>query len=280
MSAILWTDYGVGEHRTPCPECGRGARDKTLGVTIVADGSGVAHCFRCGLVERYRPEHGSREARPAKPLIKGKRTSGASDTLTNVGRELWDACGALSGVAVAYLEARCCRIPPSEGDLRFHPALKHPTGHVGPALVALVTHAVTGKPMTLHRTWVRPDGRKADVEPPRLLLGGHRKQGGVIRLWPDECVTYGLAVAEGVETALSLAWGFTPVWACIDAGNLAAFPSLFGIESLVIACDNDAAGRAASRACAVRWADAGAQTCVTRQTANDLNDVLTGVTKC
>jgi phage/plasmid primase-like uncharacterized protein len=134
--------------------------------------------------------------------------------------------------------------------------------------------------MTLHRTWVGPDGRKANVDPPRLLLGGHRKQGGVIRLWPDESVTRGLAVAEGVETALSLAWGFAPVWACIDAGNLAAFPHLSGVESLVIACDNDGAGRAAARACAARWVDAGAETFITRQTENDLNDVLMEVAEC
>jgi hypothetical protein len=135
---------------------------------------------------------------------------------------------------------------------------------------------VTAKPISLHRTWVRADGRKADIEHPRLLLGdGHRKQGGVIRLWPDDAVTTGLGIAEGIETALSLAHGYSPVWALIDASNLAAFPYLPGIESHVIGADNDAAGIAAARACAARWAVAGAEVLLTRQAENDLNDMLT-----
>jgi hypothetical protein len=111
--------------------------------------------------------------------------------------------------------------------------------------------------MTLHRTWVRADGSKADCDSLRLLLGGHAKKHGVIRLWPDEAVTYGLAVAEGIETALSLALAYQPVWACIDAGNLAALPVLAGIETLVIGADNDDVGITAAEACATRWNDAG-----------------------
>ncbi|MFM0644531.1 toprim domain-containing protein, partial [Paraburkholderia bryophila] len=116
--------------------------------------------------------------------------------------------------------------------------------------------------------------RKADVDPPRLLLGGHRKQGGVIRLWPSEAVTVGLGIAEGIETALSLAWAYVPVWACIDAGNLKALPRLPGIESLVIGADNDPAGMDAAHACAQRWAADRSEVYMTRQEQNDLNDVL------
>jgi hypothetical protein len=122
--------------------------------------------------------------------------------------------------------------------------------------VALVTDILTHAPISLHRTWVRADGSKADVDTPRLLLGGHRKAGGVIRLWPDEAVTTGLAVAEGIETALSVAHVFRPVWAVIDAGNLARFPILDGIEALTIAVDDDPAGIRAAGECAERWAQA------------------------
>jgi hypothetical protein len=119
--------------------------------------------------------------------------------------------------------------------------------------VALVTCAENREPLTLHRTWIRPDGRKAEVDPPRLLLGHHRKQGGVIRLWPDEAVTTGLAVAEGIETALAVATVYRPVWSGIDAGNLAALPALAGIEELLIMADHDDAGLHAARECAARW---------------------------
>ena len=87
-----------------------------------------------------------------------------------------------------------------------------------------------------------------------MLLKGHKKAGGVIRLWPDECVTQGLAVAEGIETALCAAHAFTPVWSTIDAGNLAALPILSGIDALTIFADADAAGERAAAACATRWA--------------------------
>ena len=188
----------------------------------------------------------------------------------------FDALAAPAGPALAYLQARRCVIPPADSDLRWHEALRHPCGHVGPALVALVTDARTREPLTLHRTWIQRDGTKApEADPPRLLLGGHRKAGGVIRLWPDEAVTTGLALAEGVETALSLAHVHRPAWACIDAGNLATLPVLAGVECLVIGADHDAAGIKASTTCAERWAAAGADVAVVlpRVAHQDLNDL-------
>lgn len=270
---ISCDSYGPGSHRIPCPACNRGERDKTLGLTIEADGRGVCHCFRCEFTESYRPERGARPLLAPKPVAKAVSAQ-RHEVLAGFGRDVWDAAVPLSGVALDYLNARRCYIPPADGDLRFHPSLKHPSGHVGPALVALVTDAVTGQPISLHRTWIQADGRKADINPPRLLLGGHRKQGGVIRLWPDEAVTHGLGIAEGIEAALSLAWAYRPVWACIDAGNLAAFPVLGGIEALTIAADNDDAGRRAADSCASRWAHAEAIVRIVRQPQNDLNDIL------
>jgi len=57
--------------------------------------------------------------------------------------------------------------------------------------VALISHVESHKPLSLHRTWVQPNGKKAAFDPPRLLLANHAMKDGVIRLWPDECVTYG-----------------------------------------------------------------------------------------
>ena len=97
------------------------------------------------------------------------------------------------------------------------------------------------------------------MKPERMLAANHRAKGGVIRLWPDECITFGLAVAEGIETALSVAHAIAPAWACIDAGNLAGFAVLSGIDSLVIATDGDEVGRRAAKECAARWRRAGRQ---------------------
>ncbi len=214
-----------------------------------------------------------RAGRPAARPLETPKHEGLSEWA----RELWRAAVALPGtIGEAYLLARHCVIPPADGDLRFHPNLKHgPSVESGPALVALVTDTRTGEPLTLHRTWIRGDGMKAPFDPPRLLLGGHRKRGGCVRLWPDEAVTTGLGIAEGIETALSLAHAFRPVWALIDAGNLAALPELPGIEALTIAADNDPAGTAAADECAERWAAAGREVCIVQAEGErqDLNDL-------
>jgi len=269
---IAWNDYQAGEHRIECPSCGRGGRDKTAGLTIEPDGKGVLHCFRCAYVESHQPDRGAvRRLATIKPTQKSHTQK--LDSLCEWGRAFWRSCHPLSGVALHYLRARHCVIPPADGHLRWHPSVKHRSGYVGPALVALITDVLTGEPLSLHRTWITPTG-KADLDTPRLPLWNHTTKGGCIRLWPDEAVTYGLGIAEGIETALSLAWAYAPVWATIDAGHLSQFPVLPGIETLVIAQDQDPAGMSAASICARRWADADKEVLVTRQAANDLNDVL------
>lgn len=267
-TTIRWEEYEAGEHRVRCPACSRRETDRTAGLLIEFNGRGVLHCFRCQLVLTHRGESLSQAIRTPTP-----RTT-KHTTLSSWGSSLWDQCVPISGIARAYLDARQCYLPPEDGDLRWHPSLKHRSGHVGPALVGLITHVQTRKRLSLHRTWITPTG-KADVDPPRMPLASHSTEGGCIRLWPDEAVTYGLAISEGIETALSLAWAYNPVWATIDAGHMRKFPVLDGVETLVIGCDQDEAGREAARECSDRWAAANREVLVTRQQKNDLNDVLT-----
>lgn len=257
----------VGDHRLPCPQCDKGKRDQALGVTVTLEG-GVWHCFRCEWSGSWRGQ------KPAKRLPAASVRQEKHLRLTSHYAAFWRDLQPIAGTGEQYLTARQCALPPSDGHLRGLETLRHPTGHVGPALVALVTDAITRAPLTLHRTWIRADGNKADVDPPRLLLGKHRKQGGVIRLWPDEAVTTGLAIAEGIETALSVARAFTPVWSTIDAGNMAAFSVLDGIESLLIVADNDAAGIRAAEQCAERWYRAGREVRIAKSPVpgEDLND--------
>lgn len=258
-----------GSHRLTCPDCGRSDRDRTMGVTVERDRT-VWHCYRCGQAGARR--HGqtiyTRTATPPAPTTIGRHVALASNW-----RDFYRDLQPIEGSPVAaYLNARCCEIPRSH--VRYAPALRHPSGYVGPAMVALVTDAVTREPLTLHRTWIKPDGTKADVEPARMLLGKHRKQGGVIRLFPDDAVTTALAIGEGVETMLTAALEFKPCWSAIDAGNLAGFPVLAGIESLLIVADNDAAGLRAADECAERWCRAGREVRIAKSPipGQDLND--------
>lgn len=281
---IEWAALPTGTHRLRCPACGRDRRaDKTLGVTLDALGAGVAHCFRCAFVETYRADRPSHQrqhtARHREPVQRvAVEAAPQHDTLSPQGRALWRASHPIAPGAppAHYLTMRSCALPPVSGHLRWLPAHRHPTGHVGPCLVALLTDVATRQPKSLHFTWIA-GGRKADVNPPRLLLKGHRKAGTVCRLWPDDFVTHGLGIAEGIETALSLAHGYAPVWACIDAGNLSTMPVLAGVGVLVIAQDRDPAGEKAAAMCATRWAAAGREVLVTRQEVNDLNDLVQGV---
>ncbi len=175
--------------------------------------------------------------------IPDRKPGSGEKSLDDHGRKLWKAARPIETFdpAGSYLRARGCTLPPVDGDLRWHSSMQHPSGWIGPALVALITDIRSCKPLSLHRTWIGAShpGSKAPIDRPRLLLKGHRKRDGVIRLWPDEEVISGLALGEGIETMLAAARGFRPAWATIDAGNLAAFPVLPGIDAITIFADHD-----------------------------------------
>jgi putative DNA primase/helicase len=272
--------------------------DKRKSKSLETYANGTSFCFRChhksrpcsscGETFEYRhPEHERCDAcfanreRVSAPLI-GRNTAN-EEALINTsndagfpdGRKLaaiWTRTQPLRGtLGQTYLEHRHCVVPATDGDLRFLPG----NDRYPPSLVALVTDAMTAKPLTLHFTRLAADGRgKAGTDRDKLLLRGHPKKGGVIRLWSDSDVRYGLGIAEGIETALSAAHAYTPVWATVDAGNMAAFPVLDGIETLLIFADNDEAGLRAARACGSRWAAAGREARLVVPNHGDVNDAV------
>ena len=114
------------------------------------------------------------------------------------------------------------------------------------AVIALMTDAVTGLPVGVHRTFVDTEGRKLG----RKMLGSQ----GVIRLSADEEVGSALGIAEGIEDALAVMLsGWRPVWVATSAGSIARLPVLAGIQALTIFADTDIAGRNAAETCAARW---------------------------
>lgn len=286
---------GADRWRACCPAHGS-SNPSTLSVGVGVNGAVLLQCFGGCSVAQIAYSIGlelgdlfeARAAQFAAPLPRTVPASTPRDdrrtALVGWAAALFrDECrpvqASTSNVAAEYLRARCCRLPPADGDLRWHASLRHPSGYRGPALVALISDARTREPMSLHRTWIQANGQKAEIDPPRLLLSGHAKVGGVIRLWPDESVSHGLGIAEGIETALSLAHAMPPVWSLIDAGNLAAFPVMSGISALTIAADHDPAGQRAAEACGMRWAAAGATVRVVLppEPGADLNDVVAEV---
>jgi Toprim domain len=142
--------------------------------------------------------------------------------------------------------------------LRWHAHCPWESGRHG-CMLALFTDAITGEPKAIHRTAIAA-GEKID----RKALGPVK--GCVIRVWPDECVTQGLVVAEGIETALVAATRIVhrgtllqPAWACGFAGNVKTLPVLSGVDALTVLVDHDASGTGqdAASECARRWTAAG-----------------------
>jgi phage/plasmid primase-like uncharacterized protein len=182
------------------------------------------------------------------------------------------------------------QIPDINDVLRFHPRCIFGHGRFRPCLLALIRDIKTDEPIGFVRTSIDASGRKAPVTDDgkpvaRKILGG--KAGGAIKLWSDAAVTTGLVIGEGLETTASAATQIQhrgtvlrPAWALVDAGNLAAFPVLAGVEHLTILVDNDANGKGqeAANECTRIWIRAGrdVEQLIPRGIGADFNDIALG----
>ena len=181
-------------------------------------------------------------------------------------------------VETHYLRSRQLALPDQADDaLRFHPFCPFGKGTRYPCMIALYRDIRTDEPKAIHRTALTADGKKID----RKAWGP--KAGCAIKLAPDEDVTHGLTIAEGIETALAgMALGFRPTWALGDSGAVAKFPVRTGIECLTILVDNDAsgAGQNSARECSARWTGIGCEVfrVVPTATGTDMADVVCGRT--
>jgi putative DNA primase/helicase len=127
--------------------------------------------------------------------------------------------------------------------LRFHPAMQYRNedgklmGYY-PALLALVAH--DGKPVTLHRTFLTSDGKKAPFEFPKKMMGvpsDRPASGAAIRLGIPGRV---LSVTEGIENALAITEATAMVtWPLLSASMMPAFTAPSGVEKLIIWADLD-----------------------------------------
>jgi putative DNA primase/helicase len=145
-------------------------------------------------------------------------------------------------------------------------------------MVCLVRNIVTNKQQAIHRTALMPDGTaiKRNGKTFRMSLG--EISGGAIKLDPDEDVTQGLCIGEGVETCLAgRQMGYRPVWAVVNTRGIQDFPVLPGISGLTIFGEHDEKQQSmkAIQSCAERWLAAGREVLTAWPMAgNDLNDEL------
>jgi phage/plasmid primase-like uncharacterized protein len=185
---------------------------------------------------------------------------------------VWREAQPITGtVAETYL--RCRGITADLRDtLRFHPSCWHSTARRLPAMVAMVEGADR---FAVHRTYLRPDGSgKAEVVPEKAMLGA--TAGGAVRL--SEGLD-ALAIAEGIENALSLMCGplcgSVAVWAALSTSGMASLRLPPRAGSLIVATDGDTPGKSAGTKLAERASAQGwSVTMFPAPDGRDWNDVV------
>jgi putative DNA primase/helicase len=185
---------------------------------------------------------------------------------------IWNAARPAHGTPVErYLGSRGLHLPPPP-TLRFHSSLKHPSGGIWPAMVALVTRGSDDMPLAIHRTFLARDGgNKAPVDPQRMMLGPCR--GGAVRFAAPGDV---LMVGEGIETCLAAmqATG-NATWAALSTSGLRALDLPEDVRDFIVLADGDDAGETAARDCALRWTQGGRRVRIARPPQGmDFNDML------
>ena len=189
--------------------------------------------------ERKRREEQEREAIPKREAIEAVWNASLSLTQKE----------SLAIPALKYLRSRgiCPRDGWGSNALRVHPGLTYFDAQdqlvgIFPCLVAAIKDP-QGRLVTLHRTYLSVDGRKAKVDVVKKIMpvpNGQTIKGGAIRLGDP---TDTLGVAEGIETALSVSRLTHQVcWSVISEGGMRTFEIPEGIKNLVIYADKDRSG--------------------------------------
>lgn len=270
--------YGVA----PCPVC-QPERRYDQNALNLKDGDGgrlLLHCKKsdCSFANILAAAgvSGADYAPPDPKILAQRKAEQRAEVAKRVrqAQTLWqETCPIADTPAETYLRGRGITRPLPE-TLRFHPACWHLTAQRLPAMVALVEGAEW---FAVHRTYLSADGSgKAIVDPPKAMLGA--VAGGAVRL----CEGVGpLAVAEGIETALSLASGLlrgpATIWAALSTSGMQRLRLPVSPGRLAIAPDGDKAGRGAALALADRASREGwVVSILTPPPGGDFNDLLRG----
>lgn len=277
-----------GGYLCHCPAHDDGRR--SLSLKVSEDGRLLAHCFAgCEFKDIAREIEGITGG--ARQYVAPAMTCVDSSNFEQLRDAIWsETLPVVPGDPVHTYLTKTRRLPLTiiPADLQIHPALSY-YEHDGnrsikvgeyPAMVAAVRD-VNGVLLTLHRTYLTPDGRKlSDADPSkttRKLMPGLDATGGAIGLGDagEE-----LVIAEGIETALAATiLSGLPAWAAISASGLERVIVPKGVERVVICVDNDPAGIRHSKRLALRLSRQGvepflANPIVANHSSNDWADLF------
>jgi putative DNA primase/helicase len=253
-TAIMWGTKQSTVLNLAGPHCGR-YRSWETGehgdiISFIARARKVSIAASIRVLREYLGDH-----LPSAPVktapIKATSKTADSKVHTSIALRIWGEArpilGTLGEIYLAVVRGLDVARLDVAHALRWHARAQ--------AVIGLMTDAITGEAIGIHRTFLNPDGSKRE----RKMLGRQ----GVIRLSPDAAVTSSLGLAEGVEDALAvLLSGWSPMWAGTSAGAIARFPVLPGIEVLTIFADPDDAGQRAAEACRDRWRETGREAAI------------------
>jgi putative DNA primase/helicase len=233
----------------PCPLCGGEDRFRFDN----RDGRGTYICGQCGagdgmqLAERFTGLPFAEVAARidvilgnVKPDAPARAPMSEDDRIQALRRAWVESRPVAPGDLVdTYLQSRGLGEVSYPKALRFAPSLRDGEGGIRPAMLALV--GVHGeKPVSLHRTFLRPDGKgKAEMESPRKLMPGDLPDGACVQL--SDWQGHGpIGIAEGIETAMGASALFdVPVWAAISAPLMAKWCPPAGCDEVAIFADHD-----------------------------------------
>jgi putative DNA primase/helicase len=235
----------------PCPMCGGTDRWRFTDL----NGKGTWYCNNCkggagvDLAIKFtgmpfkevaqRIEHIIGDA-PAEP-IRAERSETSKRAALN---ELWQSGRPIRAddPVDRWLQARGVGMQKYPKCLRAGMRIRHsgPPVTWHPAMVAMVTDS-SGKPATVHKTYLTTDGTKAPVEKVRMFAPGSLPASWAVRLAAPEPV---LGVAEGLETAFAAMRMFgIPTWSALNADGVEKFEPPVETQRLIIFGDNDENGR-------------------------------------
>jgi putative DNA primase/helicase len=271
----------------PCPMCG--GKDRWRFTDI--DGKGTFYCNNCkggngiALVMKFaglpfqeaalRIERVIGDA-PANPTAPKRSEQQKRDALNALWRSSRPVCP--DDPVDRWLHGRGVGMTAYPTCLRFGPRIRYggPTVSYHPAMLAMVTDA-SGKPATIHKTYITADGAKAPVEKPRMFCPGSLPASWAVRLAPAEPV---LGVAEGIETSIAATKLFgIPTWSALNADGVEKFEPPVDTKRLIIFGDNDENGRGQRAAYTLAARLSGrveVEIRIPEQSDTDWNDVLLG----
>ncbi|MBT5245834.1 MAG: virulence-associated protein E [Rhodospirillaceae bacterium] len=221
--------------------------------------------------ERHSIKRRTYKANPQKDTPPDRNDAGR----TEYALRIWqDSIPMPNTLAETYIQSRGLHLTLTSA-LRFHGRLKHPSGGLWPAMVALVSRGPDDAPLAIHRTFLAHDGSgKAPVDPQKMMLGPCR--GGAVRLGEPADL---LMVGEGIETCLAaMQTTGNPAWAALSTSGLKALNLPETAREVIVLADGDDAGEAAARDCALRWQREGRRVRIARPPrGQDFNDMLAGL---